>query len=119
MQTQTTTFRQYVDSQAYWLTIPLGRLEGIMEKIDEATAKGDILRAKKLIKRYIVDAPCIFAPTISTVKVATTKKDRINELLTKAVAMPARDRIALLQEVFPEMSYNNARYYVVLRDAGR
>lgn len=118
MQTQTTTFRQYVDSQAYWLTIPLGRLEGIMEKIDEATAKGDDRRAKKLIKRYIVDAPAA-KPTISTVKVATTKKDRINELLSKAVAMPARDRIALLQEVFPEMSYNNARYYVVPRDAGR
>lgn len=112
MQTQTTTFRQYVDNTAYWLTIPLGRLEGIMEKVDEATANGEIRRAKKLIKRYIVDAPAA-KPTISTVKVAVSKKDRIDELLSKAAAMPTRDKIALLQEVFPEMSYNNARYYAV------
>jgi hypothetical protein len=109
---QTTTFRQHIGNDSYWLTIPLGRLEGLMEKIDEATGSGDLRRAKKLAKRYISEAPAA-KQTVSTVKEPTTRKEKIDALMRRATAMPVRDKIALLQGEFPEMSYNNARYYAV------
>jgi hypothetical protein len=109
----TTTFRQYIADQAFWVEVPLGRVEGLLEKIDALTDQGLHKKALKLIDRYVVqEAQVTATKEAAVIPVKLNRKEEIAALMARAGGMPVREKIAILQAQF-EMSYNNARYYAM------
>lgn len=107
----TTTFRQYLGDIGYWVEVPLGRVEGLLEKIDKLTDMGFHKKAFQLLEKYIVADRKAEDVTIPVLP----KKDRkvlIAEFLAERKGTPQAELISLLRTAF-DLSYSNARYYVV------
>ena len=118
---QVTTFNQAVGKEYLRIAVPVTRVTKIMDKVDLLIDEGKLKQAMKVLQPFVIvekKTRKIKEKTVSAVAVASTQKGAKKEAALALIAKlkeHGRDRskiIAQLQHDL-QMSYANARHYVV------
>ena len=114
------TFNQVVGKETLRVTIPETRIDKLMERVDLLIENGDIKKARKILTPFvIVEKPVRKAreKKVKPVIESTSKGAKKEAALTLIAKLKefGRDRSQIIAQVQHDlqMSYANARHYVV------
>lgn len=114
------TFNQVVGKETLRVAIPVTRIDKLMDRVDLLIENGDVKKARKILTPFVtVDKPVRKAKEkkVKTVTDSTAKGAKKEAALTLIAKLKefGRDRSQIIAQVQHDlqMSYANARHYVV------
>ena len=115
---QVATFNQVVGSETLRIAIPVTRIEKLIDRVDNLIENGNLSKARQILTPFIVNEKPARKAKEKKVKVMATgkgaKKEAALELIAKLqkYGVERSKMIAQLSHDL-DMSYANARHYVV------
>lgn len=115
---QITTFNQVVGSETLRIAVPVTRIDKLMDRVDTLIENGNTFKARQILTPYIINEKPVRKAKQKKVKVMATgkgvKKEAALELIAKLqkYGVERSKMIAQLSHDL-DMSYANARHYVV------
>lgn len=113
-----TTFNQVIGSETLRVTIPVTRVETIIDRVDTLIEAGKLVKARRVIEPFLVGENVGKSPVqqliAQTAPAKGAKKEAALALIAKLRA-EGKDRKDIIVSVQNElqMTYANARHYVV------
>lgn len=115
---QVATFNQVVGSETIRIAIPVTRIDKLMDRVDTLIENGNTFKARQILTPYIINEKPVRKAKQKKVKVMATgkgvKKEAALELIAKLQKYGV-DRSKMIAQLSHDldMSYANARHYVV------
>lgn len=115
---QVTTFNQVVGSETLRIAVPVTRIEKLIDRVDALIENGNTSKARKILTPFIINEKPARKAKEKKVNVMATgkgaKKEAALELIAKLqkYGVERSKMIAQLSHDL-DMSYANARHYVV------
>jgi hypothetical protein len=115
---QVATFNQVVGSETIRIAIPVTRIDKLMDRVDTLIENGNTFKARQILTPFIINEKPARKAKQKKVKVMATgkgvKKEAALELIAKLQKYGV-DRSKMIAQLSHDldMSYANARHYVV------
>lgn len=114
------TFNQVVGKETLRVAIPVTRIDKLMDRVDLLIESGDVKKARKILAPFVTVEKLVKKAKEKKVKTVTdsttkgAKKEAALTLINKLKEF-GRDRSQIIAQVQHDlqMSYANARHYVV------